>query len=145
MNAWLLTWEGTAGAAVCPEEKIIAILSSCISTPVGLVQAIYHRSVDTAYDMSHTANKSKARAQRYGNIQSTSSRYFYGANPCIFARKVTDLSVHKDEAHGCETTRWVELAVFVNADHGSGIKEQWPAKQCEHTRPLIPLVGHRNQ
>ena len=145
MNAWLLTWEGTAGAAVRPEEKIIAILSSRLSTPVGLVQAIYHRSVDTAYDMSSTANKSKARAQRYENIQSTSARYFYGANPCIFARKVTDLSVHKDEAHGCEIIRWVEPAIFVNADRGSGIKEQWPSKQCEHTRPLIPLAGHRNQ
>lgn len=62
MNAWLLTWEGTAGAAVRPDEKIIAILSSRLSTPVGLVQAIYHRSVDTAYDMSRTANKSKSRA-----------------------------------------------------------------------------------
>ena len=144
MNAWLLTWEGTAGAAVRPEEKIIAILSSRLSTPVGLVQAIYHRSVDTAYDMSSTANKSKARAQRYENIQSTSARYFYGTNPCIFARKVTDLSVHKDEAHGCEIIRWVEPAIFVNADRGSGIKEQWPSKQCEHTRPLIPLAGHRN-
>ena len=143
MNAWLLTWEGTAGAAVRPEEKIIAILSSRLSTPVGLVQAIYHRSVDTAYDMYLTANKSKARAQRYENIQSTSVRYFYGANPCIFARKVTDLSVHKDETHGCEIIRWVEPADFVNADLGSGIKEQWPSKQCEHARPLIPLAGHR--
>jgi hypothetical protein len=43
MNAWLLTWEGTAGAYVRPEEKIIAILSSRLSTPVGLVQAIYHQ------------------------------------------------------------------------------------------------------
>lgn len=144
MNAWLITWEGTAGAAVRSEEKIIAILSSRLSTPVGLVQAIYHRSVDTAYDMSRTANKSRERANRYENIQSTGSRYFYGGNPCIFARKVTDLSVRIDEAHGIEIIRWVESAVFVNADHGSGLKEKWPAKQCEHTRPLIPLAGHRH-
>lgn len=144
MNAWLLTWEGTAGAAVRPEEKIVAILSSRLSTPVGLVQAIYHRSVDTAYEMSNTANRGKARAQRFENIQSTSSRYFYGANPCIFARKVTDFSVHKDDVHGCETIRWVEPAVFVNADLGSGIEERWPERECEHTRLLIPLGGHRN-
>ena len=141
MNAWLLTWEGTSGAAIRPEEKIIAILSSRLSTPVGLVQAIYHRSFDTAYDMSRTANKRKERAQRFESLQNTSFRYFYGANPCIFARKVTDLSVQKDEVRRYEIIQWVEPAVFVNADHGSGIKEHWPAKRCVHTRPLIPLTG----
>ena len=141
MNAWLLTWEGTTGAAVRPEDKIVAILSSRSSTPVGVVQAIYHRSVDTAHEMSRTANKGKVRAQRYEHIQSTTSRYFYGTNPCIFARKVTDLTANKDEVRGSETIRWTELAVFVNADRGSEIKEKWPSKQCEHTRPLIPLAG----
>lgn len=143
MNAWLLTWEGTTGAATRPEEKVIAILSSRSSTPVTLVQTIYHRSVDTAYDMSRTANKSKARAKRYEHLYSTSSRYFYGSNPCIFARRVTNLTIKKDTKRGRETLRWVEPAVFVNADRGSGIKEQWPSRQCEHTRRLIPLAGRQ--
>lgn len=141
MNAWLLTWEGTTGEAVRPEEKIIAILSSRSSTPVGLVQTIYHRSVDTAYEMSRTANKNKARARRYEQIHGTSSRYFYGTSPCIFARKVTNLSVHKEEAQGREVIRWLEPAVFVNAGRGAGIREKWPLKWCEHVRPLIPLAG----
>lgn len=141
MNAWLLTWEGTTGAALRPEEKIIAILSSRSSVPVSLVQAIYHRTVDTAFEMSRTANKSKERAQRYEHNQSTFFRYFYGTNPCIFARKVTDLTVKQDETKGQEIIRWIEPALFVNADRGSGIKEKWPAKQCEHIRPLVPLAG----
>lgn len=146
-NERVATYVGryNGSGTVRPEEKIIAILSSRLSTPIGLVQAFYHRSVDTAYEMSCTANKSKVRAKRYEHTQRTSTRYFYGTNPCIFARKVTDLSVYKDEAHCREVIRRIEPAVFVNADHGGGIKEKWPPKQCEHTRPLIPLAGRQNQ
>lgn len=146
MNAWLLTWEGTVGSAVQPEEKIVAILSSRRSArSIGdLVQTLYHRSVDTAYEMSRSANKIKAREQRYKHVYSTNARYFYGANPCIFARNVVDLSVLKDETNGVEIIQWTEPAIFVNATNGSGIEQNEPPRQCKHTRPLIPLAANRN-
>lgn len=129
-----------------PEEKVIAILSSRCSSKkvVALVQAVYHMSVDTAYEMSRTANKATARRKRYEHLHSMATRYFYGANPCIFARGVINLSVRKDQARGCEVVQWIEPAVSANAASGSGVKQHWPAKQCELTRPLLPLAGTRN-
>ena len=144
MNVWLLTWEGTTGQAVCPAEKVIAILSSRRSSKfvIGLVQTIYHANVDTAHEMLRTVNRVREREQCCRHPCSTDWRYFYGRNPWIFARKVVNLTIQKDERRACEVICWMEEAVLVNATCGSGLEVKWPSRQCEHIRPLVPLAGN---
>jgi hypothetical protein len=74
MNAWLLTWENTTGPAIVPEKRIVAVLSS--RRPSWLVREIveilYRRSVETAYDMVSFAN---TREQRGGRVRSIVRRH----------------------------------------------------------------------
>lgn len=142
MNAWLLTWEGTLGPAVEPDTKILAILSSRRSSSVveDIVDTLYCRSVDSAYDMVLHANKRKQRVAQYRHLSSMSSRFFYGRNPCIFARVVADLTVNRDEVQRRELIRWTDPAVFGNSDSGSGLKEIYPSRDCEVIRSLRPLA-----
>ena len=141
MNAWLLTWEGTEGPALVPNKKIIAILSSrrSLRSVEDLVDVLYCRSVDSAYDIAFLANKRKAREHQYRHLYSNGGRLFYGRNPCIFARQVADLTVQRGEHRRTELIRWTELAVFQNAESGSGIVEVEPSRAREHFRKLEPL------
>jgi hypothetical protein len=141
MNAWLLTWEGTAGPAVTPDKKIVAIFSARRSarTVADIVDALYCRSVDAAYDMALLANKRTRREREYLLPGSTSHRFFYGGNPCIFARLVVDLEIERAEGWGTEVVRWTEPATFMNAESGSGIVEAQPRRKCELTRSSTPL------
>lgn len=142
MNAWLLTWEGTLGPAVEPDNKILAILSSrrSSSSVEDIVDTLYCRNVDSAHDMMLYANKRKQRVARYRAHGSMPSRFLYGRNPYIFARLVTDLKVSRDETKRRETIRWTDPAVFGNADSGSGLKEIYPSRECEVVRSLRPLA-----
>lgn len=142
MNAWLLTWEGTEGPALIADEKIIAIVSSRRSagTVTELVEILYCRTVDSATDMARMANKRRVREQQYMHTNSVASRFFYGHNPCIFARQVLNLTVERDGTCGTEVVRWREPATYRNAKSGSGIEEDLPARDCEHVRSLAPLV-----
>lgn len=141
MNAWLLTWEGTTGPALVPAEKIVAILSSRRSphAVADLVDTLYCRGVDSAYEMAFLANKRKVRNQQYWHLGSTFQRFFYGRNPCIFARLVSDLKVERDESKGQEVIRWTELPIFQNAQSGSALVEIEPAQKCQLVRYLRPL------
>ncbi|SRR5712692_5428130 len=107
MNAWLLTWEGT-GSKITSDNKILAIVSSRRSSSFieDLVDLLYCRSVDSAYDMARTANKKNQRHLELMATFSTPDRIFYGRNPLIFARLVTDLKVARNEAQGTETISW---------------------------------------
>jgi hypothetical protein len=141
-NAWMLTWEGTSGPAVDDERRIIAILPARRSTASveQLVETLYCRTVETAFEMARSANKRRARIASYRHTGGPSDRIFYGRNPCIFARLVIQLSVVQDGAGGTEVVRWMEPPVYGNADIGSGIKEIWPERRCEITRGIRPLA-----
>lgn len=141
MNAWVLTWEGTTGPAVEPDTKIVAILSSRKSSRSveELIDVLYCRSIYSAHDSMMTANKKKERQSQFKAIFSQPSRMFYGRNPCIFARVVIDLTVTRDERERKEVVRWIDPAVFGNADSGSGVKEIYPSRECEVVRALRPL------
>ena len=141
-NAWLLTWEGTRGPAGDLDNKILAILSTprSSSTVEKIVDTLYCRSVDSAFDMVVLANKREQRVAQYRYRSSMSNRFFYGRDPCIFARLVTDLTVSRDEVEHSEIVRWTDPAVFENADSGSGVKEIYPARKCELVRTLQPLA-----
>ena len=141
MRAWLLTWEGTSGSALVPDRKIIAILSArrSRSTIADLVDVLYCRSVDSAYEMASLANKRAQRERQYLHLDSTPSRLFYGSNPCIFARHVDALRVVCDPSTNTEVLHWRELPVYQNAPSGSGIVERYPAEDREHRRSITPL------
>jgi hypothetical protein len=141
MKAWLLTWEGTSGPALVPEKKIIAILSSRRSSSAieELVDVLYCRGLYCAYDMAALANKRKVRERQFRQIGSNFHRFFYGSNPCIFARVVSDLKVERDEEQKMETICWTELPIFKNAPYGSIPVQVEPARECQLVRSLVPL------
>lgn len=99
LNAWLLTWEGTVGPAINPDKKIIAITDARRSERFieALVDVLYSRSVDSAYDMAFMANKRNQREAQYRHINTYPSRILYGRTPCIYARRVSNLTVQWDE------------------------------------------------
>lgn len=141
MNAWLLTWEGTCGAALIPEKKLIAILSArrSSSAVADLVDVIYCRSRQSAYDMAALANKRKTREREFMHLGSTFQRFFYGRNPCIFARVVINLKVERDEMRNTETVFWTELPAYQNAPSGSVPMQIGPAQDCQLIRTVLPL------
>ena len=142
MNAWILTWEGTTGPALVPDEKILAILSSRRSSGAvtGIVDTLYCRSVDSAFDMALLANKRRQREYQYKHLRSTIHRIFYGRNPCIFARVVSNLKIERDDARKVELIRWTELPVFQNAESGSTLVQVEPSRECQLVRSLKPLA-----
>jgi hypothetical protein len=142
VNAWLLTWEGTSGPAVSSDRKIVAILSARRSSGdvAAIVDTLYCRTIDSAYGMATLANKRSQRERQYKHLGSTSQRFFYGRNPCIFARVVSKLTVERDEAQSMEIVRWVEVPIYANAETGSGIVEVVAAHGCQHARSRAPLT-----
>ena len=144
-NAWLLTWEGTSGAAIDRDTKIIAILDARRSESFveALVDVLYCRSHSSAYGMAFMANKRRQRDSQYRHTGTYPSQILYGHLPCIFARRVIELTITLDEAQALEHLRWTEPPVFGNAKVGSGIVEIVPARQREHTRSAMPLSRDR--
>ncbi len=143
MNAWLLTWEGTTGPALMPERKIVAIVSARRKSKAieEFVDLIYSRSVDSAYDMALFANKRKARERAYKHIYSTPSRLFYGRNPCIFARIVSNLAVKRDETAGVERISWTDPPYLRVETPGALPVEAEAAKERHVVRQIRPLSG----
>jgi hypothetical protein len=141
MNAWLLTWESTTGPAIVPEKRIVAVLSS--RRPSWLVREIvdilYRRSVGTAHDMVSLANNREQRGGRYRQAYSQPDRFFYGQNPCIFARIVSDFCVTVDRDRGVEHVQWIEPP-YIRPEQPGGLPvEVEPAVPAELTRRLDPL------
>jgi hypothetical protein len=141
MNAWLLTWEGT-GSRVVSDNKILAIISSRRSSSFikDLVDVLYCRSVDSAYDMATRANKRKQRDRELMATFSTPSRIFYGRNPMIFARLVTALKVVRNEAQGTETVSWTDPPYLKIEKPGELPVVTDPERYCEVVRQInVPL------
>lgn len=136
LNAWLLTWEGASGPAVDPEKKIVAIVNARRSEAfiAGLVDVLYCRSVDSAYDMAFMANKGKQREHQYRHLNTYPDRILYGRLPCIYARKVADLKIQWNEETGEELLSWVEPAIYGNAETGAGVREIVAASYHSHRR-----------
>ena len=143
LNAWLLTWEGTHGPAVDPDRKIVAILDARKSAAFveGLIDVIYAQCHDSAFDMAFMANKRSQRVLQYRHLNTYPEQILYGRMPCIFARRVSDLTVSADVSAATEHLHWIEPAVFGNAPTGSGIVELVPAKTVEHARSNKPLAS----
>ncbi len=136
LNAWLLTWEGTTGPAVNSERKIIAIIDARRSESFveGLIDVLYSRFVDSAYDMAFMANKRKQREAHYRHLNTYPGRILYGRRPSIYARRVNTLTIQWDEDTGEEQLSWVEPAIYGNAKTGAGVREIVPATSHKHSR-----------
>lgn len=144
LNAWLLTWEGIDGAAADPNKKIIAILDARRSEAFikDLVDTIYSRSHNSAFGMALMANKRHQR-NRLCHVGTYPQHVLYGDMPCVFARRVVDLTVTWDEDKGTEHLQWTEPPIFGNAPVGSGIVEIVAAREMEHRRSTRPLSDDR--
>jgi hypothetical protein len=141
LNAWLLTWEGTQGPALERDKKIVAIVDARKTDAfiAALVDVLYCRSVGSAYDMSFIANKRALRERQYKHFNTPPSRILFGRNPCIYARRVSALTVERNETQQTEHLRWTEPAVLGNASTVGSIVERSPARELEHVRSCQPL------
>ena len=143
MNAWLLTWEGTEPETIFDNDnKIVTILSG--RTPSESVELIvyvlYTRCLWTAGDISYFANRRKEREnQLYKPIcANLRGGFYYGSNPWIYARRVTDLVIEKNEEEGLEHISWSELPELIQDSEGRLIGFE-PATPRKLTRALEPL------
>ena len=108
-----------------------------------LVDVIYCRSSDSAYEMALMANKRGQRTNQFKHRGTYPSQILYGRLPCIFARRVKDLTITLDLENSREYLQWTELPVFGNAKVGAGIVEIVSAREAEHTRTFKPLSRDR--
>ena len=130
--AWLVTWEW-AGDHARVDEPIAAILSPRFSEErVGaIVEVIYGTHSLTVTELAMYASKrddNPYRAQWHqGHCQC-------GHNPWLFARKVDNVRVSRDEATGLETIRWVEKMTYSrDPETGERVQKHGPIAK-EHTR-----------
>ena len=137
MNAWLLTWEGTEPETIFDNDnKIVTILSEPMSSKSVefIVYVLYTRCLWTAGDLSYCANRRKEREKLY--IYAKHRRgFYYGSNPWIYARQVTDLVIEKDEEDGLEHISWKEPPELIQDSTGTPIGFE-PATPRELTRAL---------
>jgi hypothetical protein len=145
LNAWLLTWEGTLGNEGPPGGKIIAVLDGRRSHSFveDLVDVIYGRCVYSAYEMAFMANKRNQRDSQYKVLNSRPSHVLYGHMPLIFARRVRDLTIARDESQGTEHLRWTELPIYGNASSGSSVVQLKPEEEREYVRSIKTLSRDR--
>jgi hypothetical protein len=144
MNAWLLTWEGTSGPLILDENKIVAIVSSKRSTSFieDLADVLYCRTVNSAGKMAYEANKSRYRKEQYKNIFSHGDRVFYGKNPCIFARLVSNLRITKDDEKMVEVVCWTEPAYCKPNPLNFRLEIVEPEQEKKLVRPLAVLARY---
>ena len=145
LNAWLLTWEGTPGSDGPPGGKIIAILDGRRSSSFveDVVDVIYSRSVYSAYEMAFMANKRNQRDAQYKVLNTRPSQVVFGHMPLIFARRVRDLTITRDEAQDTEHLRWIELPIYGNAKSGSSVVLIQPEEEREYVRSTKTLSRDR--
>ena len=110
MNAWLLTWEGT-DQRIDDSNRIIAILSGRRSRSFvqDLAEVLYIRERYVVGDMAYLVNRKKERQALHASLLRPSHGGLYvGGNPCVYARKVSELRVKGNEQAATETITWRE-------------------------------------
>ena len=128
---------------MCHDKQLIAILSAKYSPEKieFIAGLIYSRSVQSAFDMAHNANKFKALRRRYRHQDSQPQRFIYGENPYIFARIVSNLTVEADEVRRMEYVRWTEPPYLKIETPGGLPVEREPATEKTLERAMNPLSG----
>lgn len=114
MNAWLITWE-YLGEHAASHQRFIAILSSrkhC-STVAEFVEFHYGINNLNATEMSYYANRRRElpfiiKNSAIINDVPHADRITCGDNPHIYARKVSELTISRNNENNSETVRWKE-------------------------------------
>lgn len=113
MNAWLITWEGIS-SHVSDDHRVVAILSNRLSSSSveDLADLCYQISHCSAAEMAHFANRKKERRRATRMLLSNGVRIFYGSDPFIYARRVTNVVVKKVRGDTTESIKWVERPLY---------------------------------
>jgi len=143
MNAWLITWEGT-DSRINNKNKIVAILSGKRSQSFveDLIDFIYLRFTQSAHGMAYFANRPRERRHKNKPNFSNGGRIFYGANPYLYGRQVTDISVTQRTDENIEIISWVELPYYrQNPDKNYELEMIEPEIRKELLRPTTDPLG----
>jgi hypothetical protein len=120
MNAWLITWQGTALLPENAPEKVAAILSSRKSdkSVADSVELLFLRARCSASDMAYYANRRrdmlfKVQDSLLINHIPHGDRIFCGSSECaIYARKVSQLKIKLNKENGKEILTWIEPPTY---------------------------------
>lgn len=144
MNAWLVTWQGTALFPKNAPEKVAAILSSRKSDDAvaELVELLFLQAKYGASEMAYYANRRrdvpyKMQQSLLINHVPHGDRIFCGNSECgIYARKVKNLKVEVDKEKGKEILSWVEPPTYQWENEQmrglvlDELKTSWLLKSC---------------
>jgi len=109
--SWLITWEHV-GDWVKVENKIAAIMNSRLSgeTVSKIVELLYVNELDLSTRVAYAKNKKNihyhAEFHTLGGVPWL-DRITCGYQPCLYARLVDDIRIHRDD-NGEETLTWKE-------------------------------------
>lgn len=142
MQAWLLTWEGTS-ARITAETKLIAIVSSrrSMSSIRDFVDILYSHTCDTAYLAARNANRRRERRTNLTLSGGIGERFFFGENPKIFARRVTELTIRRDDSAQVEIVSWMDPPYLKVERVGELPVVADPARRCRLVRPIHASLG----
>jgi hypothetical protein len=137
MNAWFLTWEGTS-PEITPENKIAAIISArrASSFVHEIADLLYARSMDPAYDVARAANSRSHHRSELTTRFGVSDGFYFGRDLFIFARRVSGLSIKRDEPNGIETITWIDPPYLRVLEAGELPIIGDPARRCTLIRPV---------
>jgi hypothetical protein len=140
ITAWLVTWDAAGPSAEFADE-VAAILSSRKSerTVAELVEFLYAQVTSTASELAEYARNPKRNPYRANiglmiNEVPHGDRITCGAHPWLYARKVTDLTITRDETTGLETVAWKEPRTFRWNAARTGIEEAQAGREARVTR-----------
>jgi hypothetical protein len=141
-RAWLLSWIGNIGLEDITNNDIIAIVDARREDEFieDLVDILYCRNENSAYEMASLTNKRSKRRSNYRSNLSSPSRIYYGTTAMIYARRVINLTVERDEEQKKEYLSWTEPAVLGNSPSGGPLIEVHPSRDCKFERLLKPLA-----
>jgi hypothetical protein len=142
MRAWLLTWEGTS-ADICAENKIIAIISSrrSIGFIRDVVDLLYSHADVSAYGAVLNANRRMERRDGLTMSGGVGERFFFGENPCIFARRVSEVRVNRRQSEGVEVVTWIDPPYLKVERSGELPIVADPPRRCRLVRPVNASLG----
>lgn len=120
-NAWLITWI-VAPTSKKNVDRIAAILSSRKSekTVIEFAKLLYLRTMFSAFDMAYYANRpNEIPFPVHENGMIGNSPYW------LYARRVTNLEIQRDEENNKESISWVELPEINEGVNSEGKSEYW--------------------
>lgn len=135
MKAWLITWEW-AGEHAAVVDRIAGLVSPRFAaTRVRqIVELLYARAQYTIEEMALFVRKPQLAP--YKALDEGGGQIVCGHNPFLYARKVTELVVVRDDQRGVETVRWKDPIRFRWSEASGRFVPAGPATPDECSRLL---------